>query len=284
MISFCRIMFAIFEAIKFYFHLQYTALAHTHWMQLTRRVHRILAAGGRMSRTSVGVIVYSANHFAIQFNLVHVRQFTPFECVPSDERATKAVFTISRAATVVAALHTIVCTRCIRFIVIKRETKYQSLTFFLKHFSFVFFISFFMYFSVLFNTIFESSISFYVLSPCSFRSFVSFRLIDEHVRASYTAHSAYSIQMYAKRSHISCALSCECVMQCKSRARSPVVGSLRAVEECRIVYYFHTLVVLPLRASHRLNIFGAFENGRCLLLCIANGELMVRPFALRVSV
>lgn len=248
-------------------------------MQLTRRVYRILAAGGRMARTNVGVIVYSANHFAIQFNLVHVRQFTPFECVPSDERATKAVFTISRVATVIAALHTIVCTRCIRFIVIKRETKYQSLIFFrsISRLSFLFRFSCIFFFSIQFlNLQFHFMFSRHVL----FDRFVSSMSTYVH-RTRPTTHIQYKC---TRRDRAFRSLSCVCVMQCESRARSPVVGSLRAVEECRIVYYFHTLVLLPLRASHRLNIFGAFENGRCSLLCIANGELMVRPFALRVSV
>lgn len=115
-------------------------------------------------------------------------------------------------------------------------------------------------------------------SSCSFRSFV-FRFVSSMCTYStYTAHNIF-IRYVSRAAGSLCAE--ECVMQV-SRA---LFGHcfVRVVEECRIVYYFHTLV---LQRSLTDWIFGAFENGRrcCCCCCCCQRRDVGWAIVLRVSV
>lgn len=115
-----------------------------------------------------------------------------------------------------------------------------------------------------FNTIRESSISFL----CSFAVFPFDRFVVLFHRSAlcivwlycecvYTAHNisiniAFVIHK-CDAMHVSCALSGQWFVH----------SFVRVAEECRIVYYFHTSLLLLLRrdfASHRMNILSAFEK------------------------
>lgn len=91
----------------------------------------------------VVVASYSVNHFAIQFNLGHVRQFTPSECI--DERTAKAVFTISRQSRRCCTSHQ--CEHC--KVSVKRNTEPRF--FFSKHSLFCLF-GFFVFCCIQYNS------------------------------------------------------------------------------------------------------------------------------------
>lgn len=184
----------------------------------------------RAAGECVVVASYSVNHFAIQFNLGHVRQFTPSECI--DERTAEAVFTISRRSRRCCTSHQ--CVHCR-----KRETKHRTSIFFEA-----FFILFIWAFRVLLHSIqfLNLQFRFYVLFAM-FLSIVciSFRFIDVHVLGLH-GPQIRCVSLLVRWVD-------ECVMQA-SRALSGR-RFVRFVEECRIVYYFHTLVLQrPLTRSN----------------------------------